>query len=525
MNAPIILRNPGTLLILLAIVFSSWLSDKITPSVQAQAAPEQTPAINIFLPAVANGGAKGANDGPATRTPTATATATTTPTATPTTAPPAAKPGLFALTDWLTYNGDTAVDANGGVHFVFYTSDERHADEKREQPAYYAYCPGPVSDCADSSKWAGVVQMDKQVNEIQIALTTAGQPRLLVRTNGSRGYDYHYWACDQQCTDGQNWAGVFVNEMAGSDPGTAIDPQHSFALDAQDRPRFVYGNGWGNGRPTAIYYAFCDAADCTEPGSWQEVNIYGPIEYKTTTTDYSTLLFDGDKPRLLTRLNYSGLPVSLIYMQCEQACDQHDSWSTATVSHPEGNKQWANWDLLLDSNGHPRLALYERPAIDIKVGGKLFYGWCDENCSTTDDAFQLVQVASGEGPSVDLELDSQGRTHMVYDAGQRGVLGHLWCDSNCTSADSWQRRILETSEQLVAEFAPAIPFTCSQQVALAWLEAIPSLTFDSTGQLVVAYDVRNLATCYYQDPAKPEPIITRVERIWWAVRWAHFAQP
>lgn len=531
MNIPTIVRNPGALMLFLAIVISGWISNGFTPAAQAQARAQQASSstINLFLPLVANG-SLGSPTKPdeATVTPTSTATTTptATPTATPTTAPvPNEKHGLFALTDWLTYNGDSAVDANGGVHLVFYTSDERHADDKRERPAYYAYCPGPVSVCGDSSKWTGVVQMDKQANEIQIALTSTGKPRLLVRTNGSRGYDYHYWACDEQCTDAQRWAGVFVAEAMGSDGGSATDPQHSFALDAQDRPRFVYGNGWGNGRPTAIYYAFCDAADCTEPGSWQEVNIYGPIEFKTTTTDYSTLLFDGDKPRLITRLNYSGLPVSLLYMQCDQACDQHNSWHTAIVPHPDGNKQWANWDLVLDANGHPRVALYERADIDIHVGGKLFYGWCDENCSTNDNAFQLVQVASGEGPSVDLEIDNQGRTHMVYDAGQRGVLGHLWCDSNCTSAERWQRRILKTNEELLADFAPAIPFTCDQQTAYSWLDAIPSLTFDNAGKLVVAYDVKYVATCYYQDPLKPDPIITRVERIWWAVRWDYFAQP
>ena len=31
-------------------------------------------------------------------------------------------------------------------------------------------------------------------------------------------------------------------------PGLLIveGQQHSFALDSQNRPRFVYGNGWGN---------------------------------------------------------------------------------------------------------------------------------------------------------------------------------------------------------------------------------------------------------------------------------------
>ncbi|MEZ4867184.1 MAG: hypothetical protein R3C14_38020 [Caldilineaceae bacterium] len=504
-----ILAHSRSAFVLLLIILGGFMGNWLGLPAKAQDGPQQASpsAVSIFLPMVTNG-------------------ATQTPDNPPPDEPPAVEQaGLFALTDWLTYNGDTAVDANGGVHLVFYTSDERHADEARGQPAYYAYCPGPVTACADGSKWTGVVQMDAKVNEIQITLTHDGKPRLLTRTNASSGYDYHYWACDQQCTDGANWAGVYVTNMAGFDPGTAIDPQHSLALDSQDRPRFVYGNGWGNGRPTAVYYAYCDAVDCTEPGSWAEVNIWGPIEYKTTTIDYATLLFAGDQPRVLTRLNYSGLPVSLEYYQCNQACDQRESWSNTTIAHPDGNKQWASWDLALDANGNPRVALYEPAPIDIHVGGKLFYGWCDGDCTGQNAAFQLVQVASGEGQGVDLEIDKQGRTHMIYDAGQRGALGHLWCGSNCTNANSWQRRILETSEQLMAEFAPASPFSCDQ-IERAWLDAIPSVTFDPEGRIVVAYDVKNVATCYYIDPAHPhDPVITRVERIWWAVRWDYFSQP
>jgi len=44
---------------------------------------------------------------------------------------------------------------------------------------------------------------------------------------------------------------------------------------------------------------------------------------------------------------------------------------------------------------------------------------------------------------------------MVSAAGQRGTLGELWCDAGCTSADAWQRRILETSAQLMQAFALA----------------------------------------------------------------------
>ena len=124
--------------------------------------------------------------------------------------------------------------------------------------------------------------------------------------------------------------------------------------------------------------------------------------------------------------------------------------------------------------------------------------------------------------NADLLIDAQGRSHMVYDAGQRGVLGEVWCNTACTSAGAWQRRILETNEQLMHEFTPASPLSCSQQ-DVAWLDALPAATVDTAGRLVVAYDTKFVARCFYYDPADPtHKIYTRIERVWWAVRWAQF---
>lgn len=155
--------------------------------------------------------------------------------------------------------------------------------------------------------------------------------------------------------------------------------------------------------------------------------------------------------------------------------------------------------------------------------GKLYYGWCTVQCSGDDAPFTIVPVASGEGLNVDLGIDSRGRAHMVYDAGQRGILAHLSCAGNCGDSAAWQRRVLETSEQLNTQFAPASPFTCSQ-IQRAWLDGIPSLAFGPSDEIVVAYDAKNVAVCYYQDPTDPtKPPSTRVDRIWWAVRWASFS--
>jgi hypothetical protein len=448
-------------------------------------------------------------------------------TATVTVNPSGAVPnGFFAHREYLTYNAATAVDAKGGIHLAFNVSDEKHEDNPTGQPALYTYCPGPASACADPSKWSTLVNLTERVNQVQIAVTSDGRPRMLVgryRTDQNWS-EYIYFACDQECTNPGNWAGLIIARPAGIELFEYDNPQHSFALDSQGRPRFVYANGWGNGQPNAMYYAYCDAADCTEPGSWSTATMMSGPSDRTLTIDYASLVFAGDKPRVLTRLNLSGLPVDTIYFECDELeCSQDFDWRHVFLTHPEG-KQWANWDLAVDKQGRARVALYEPAPPDIFVGGKLYYGECDDLCSIAE-SWQLTHVASGEGKNVDLAIDTAGRTHMVYDAGQRGALGEVWCDTSCANGAQWQRRILETSEQLQKEFAPASPLTCDQDER-AWLNAIPTVAFDAQGRLVVAYDIKNVTFCYYSDPTDPgAPPKQKVERLWWAVRWAYFPRP
>jgi hypothetical protein len=289
----------------------------------------------------------------------------TTPPPTPTPAPVPA--GFFTLTNWLAYSAATAVDTKGGVHLALFISDEGHDDQPLNQPALYSYCPGPVSTCADSAKWSDPVQFGERVNEVQVAVTRDGLPRLLVRRSGSRFNEYDYYACDSNCAQASQWSGLYIAEDAGGDLNGFSLGNHYFALDAQDRPRFAYGNAWGNGQPNGIYYTWCDEADCTQPGSWQRIRaLIGP-DNVTTSGEAASLAFDGDKPRMVISRYVSGLPAGLLYLACDADCDQTESWSATEIA-PPGDKAWASWDLALDGTGHPRLALYEPPALDISAG-------------------------------------------------------------------------------------------------------------------------------------------------------------
>jgi hypothetical protein len=434
--------------------------------------------------------------------------------------------GFFTHREYLMYNGAIAVDANGGIHMAFNVSDEKHEENPTGEPALYTYCPGPATACADPSKWSTLVNLTERVTQVQIAVTADGRPRLLVgRARTDQNWtEYIYFACEQQCTNVDNWSGLIIAQPAGIELFEYDNPQHSFALDSQGRPRFVYANTWGNGEPNAIHYAYCDAADCTEPGSWSTGDIMKGPPNATLGLDYASLAFVGDKPRIVSRITLSGLATDTVYFECDELeCAQDFDWNHVFLPRP-GEMQWTNWDLAVSKDGQLRVALYEPAPPDIFVGGKLYYGECDDLCLVID-SWQFTHVASGEGKNVDLAIDAAGRTHMVYDAGQRGALGEVWCDSNCTTDTQWKRRILETSEQLQKEFAPASPLTCDQDQR-AWLDAIPSVAFDAQGRMVVAYDIRNVTFCYYTDPNNPGgPLLQKVQRLWWAVRWAQFPRP
>ena len=137
-------------------------------------------------------------------------------------APPAppSRAGFFSLTDWLTYSAATAVDAQGGVHLALFISDEGHQDQPLGQPALYSYCPGPLTACADPAQWSDPVQFGEHVNEVQVALTHDGRPRLLVRRSGSRFNEYDYYACESNCAQASQWSGLHQRRsLAAAHPG------------------------------------------------------------------------------------------------------------------------------------------------------------------------------------------------------------------------------------------------------------------------------------------------------------------
>lgn len=203
---------------------------------------------NIFLPLVAS--SKAGPTATATPLPTSTTgagTPTSTPTTVPTVTPPASDPqdGAWFIEPYTKTGGaDIQVDLQGGMHVAY----RYHVPDREGTAAAYFYCPPPTAKCADMNQWQGVKLLNL-AREVQLELTTTGQPRLLIQTNSAQypggGEDYHYAECNQNCNDSQQWSVTLVATRFG-DISSGISsyylPDRYFALDPQGRPRFVYND-------------------------------------------------------------------------------------------------------------------------------------------------------------------------------------------------------------------------------------------------------------------------------------------
>ncbi|MEZ4614608.1 MAG: hypothetical protein R2867_03710 [Caldilineaceae bacterium] len=166
-----------------------WRNDRGTGIAFAQAVAQPTKEVvnemteSLFLPVIHS---HRRTQVPATATPTVTPPATATPitpTATPTaTAPaPAGNPSLFLESTWRTSSAGMQEDRNGGLHVSYYFYEAQN--DGAPNYAVYAYC---ASACDTVAGWSKVkLAEDRDVNEVQLALTTTGHPRLLIRATST----------------------------------------------------------------------------------------------------------------------------------------------------------------------------------------------------------------------------------------------------------------------------------------------------------------------------------------------------
>ncbi len=410
-------------------------------------------------------------------------------TSAPPTPPPSGEAGFFLP---YSFGGDAqatdgpslAVDGNGGVHIAYaaYTSDA-----SGNRPAYYVYCP---ANCTSVTSFSAPVIFNGKVDHVNLALDAQGHPRIMwegIDPAGEYLSAYVYLACDTGCATAANWQ---ATRVLGLDRTLAHNSRF-FAISAQGQAGFVYYRDM-IGAASGTYFAACSSG-CASPASWQHTQI-SPAELQFPVLKFNTT----GLPRIAG--DYLDLSVEpalhfLVYLECSAGCQtltQGGSLPIATCwlcNTPKGF-----FDLALDANGRPRLALYTGP---LEAGrgldpNTLYYIYCNDNCGDLNlsvwDGYALG-VAAGAGSYAQLVLDAAGRPRLAYEDVSYG-LQYTWCVSGCeTASPAWQTRLADSSATL-DQTEPVAPIPPCQ-VAAWFTGKRPSLALDPAGNPRFAYDAEH----------------------------------
>jgi hypothetical protein len=485
-------------LMFLALAFLTDISALARPTAvpQVDVAPQQNRPSKLFLPIIIGSGS--AKEVPPPTVPTAG--------------------GVFPQGDIdETESAAMAVDAAGGMHIAYRV---RVADIDNP-PAYYGYCPAPAATCIDPAAWH-MVMFPGQVQQVELALTPAGKPRLLYKTTnytGGANADYNYAECNGDCTDPNAWAVADVAATAEVDTSTGDVAHREFALDPQGRPRFIfYTDTFGpanGGVPRTLYYMACDA-NCTNPNSWTATDLNPSHNYDIFSHPVLAFTAQG-QPRVLTeRVTSGGVPTNIHYMACDTTCTNVFNWMQLPL-FPRGYGTNPSWDLAINAQGGLRVAFYQGTSTNSSTE-RLFYIWCDANCLNSNAWFGQLLMNDGNGENPDLALDGQGRPRIAYNDVNGAGLGYLWCNTVCESGSgTWTTKIAESSDLLDATFPLGTIPSCDR---VSWAGAAkPQLALDAAGNAYVGYVAQRLIRCYSGTP--PKSYVSHLDY----ARFSFFPQP
>ncbi len=434
--------------------------------------------------------------------------------------------GIFFAPDIHTNSASLAYHAGTGLHAAYAGYGNQKGDSM-----IYARCV--VSDCTGPDAWQAVELPLRQAVKVQLALTPAGQPRLLGAgwsEDGVNATDYVYAECDADCLNPRSWKQgriLFTSDGIMSNISRSRLPERSFALDEEGRPRFIVSDENYHVEPDhyGAFYMACDR-DCTKPRNWTETNLANQSGYSFESFDEPVLaLAPGGGARVIANIyafaeDGTDLEDGLYYYECARNCSTRANWSrTRVIERGYGSYPDPTWDLKTAPDGTPRLAFFAGDGMtDEGLSQQLIYAWCERDCTagTNGDNWFGYPLGLGEGvgESPSLALAEDGAVHLAFVTGGLD-LGYASCAGDCENPDGapWDARLAEPGTVAAAARPTALPYTCDGEV---WNAMAPSMTLVGRHPLV-AYDISVEARCLYKEFGKPE-ITYEFHEIWRGAR-------
>lgn len=415
---------------------------------------------------------------------------------------------------------------SASIDVAAYKDESQHAaftgyDGPSKDKLYYAACDG--GDCAsDAASWKTAEIAFPGATKVQLAVTSDGKPRLFVisyaaanKTNYNRTYSYG--ECNGDCTDAANWT---FAEIANSGDNLVSEvlhlrtPDRTFALDGQDRPRFIYtdANYFIEPDHYGAFVMSCDA-NCTDKANWAETDLALHLGYQHEQFVKPVLAIAKDGSIGVAANVYAfdeagkQMKQGLYFYGCKSDCTTRANWSRAFVNETGGGSfPSPTWDLAMSDDGKPRIIQFAGSGLERKdLDHEMIYLWCETDCGK-DASWNgsTLQPGNGIGESADLVLDDRGRPRIAM-LTKHGETALAVCDEDCeTSKPKWRFSLAEPIGNPQKERPQALPFHCDGEI---WEGLMPSVSV-SGETLLVGYDILVSARCLYKDFQDPVPTAT-----------------
>jgi hypothetical protein len=433
---------------------------------------------------------------------------------------PAAAAGRYFAPDQESASGVIASDASGALHAAY-----AGYDGVASNFVTYRTCE---NSCENAANWQSVSLPFSEPELIQIAVAPDGRPRLLIQNSvyqSGASVLFSYGECNDNCTDPASWTIVPIANKAEETLGGLFQhrlSEHSFAVDGEGRPWFVYTDANYGAEPDhyGTFLTTC-AAECTDPENWTDTNIAIriPENYVTEYWDQVALAVTPDgRPRLLGKvyaLDENGQQIEggegLYYYECDSGCTDRSSWRrTRIIDTGFGSYPNPGWDLEVLPDGRPRAVLFAGTEMEqSSLDNTLIFMWCDADCANDANWYGHGLTAQGDGEAPDLALTAAGNPRIAF-LGGSGDLGYLACDTDCLSdRGKWTLALQDSTADAAADRPTALPFTCDAEI---WKGFLPRLALAGETPWF-AYDLVVEARCLYQEVG--DPVVTyEFHEIW-----------
>lgn len=357
-----------------------------------------------------------------------------------------------------------AVDGSGAIHVAYRTTT---SPLRLKYARCTSGCASPanftVADLADAADGA----------HPSLALDPQGRPRIawFVRDAGGNGM-YRFGSCDANCTSAAAWTSAMVYQTGSLAPWAG----RYFAVDAQGRPALAVAD-------SGTVYVSCTQG-CTASANWSQVRL-------STTPDYQHALSfaDAGQPRIGYRRT-DAANESVGYLECNAGCDNAASWSGNLLF---GVGSGGDFDLRVDAQGRPRIALYEGYLPGTPQNLKTYWAWCNAGCND-DTKWSSAELAVPERfaeGGISLALDAQGNPSVAggtEDSSNSQYGAALArCTAGCLDSNAtWKAAFVESDED--ATTANPVPLDKGCSISAWAVGKEVSLALDAAGSPRLAYD-------------------------------------